>query len=424
MSGAKRRSGYRKSVSSSALEGRPEPTAGQRIAQVSAMLGANLLQVSVAASPAAPASPPAPGVALLPTKFRNAVWVRKGGFLIVREADDEGNAAGAGSGGAALAVRFIVEHVLFADQVRHLRAHGLWPAAFGDGVAVALDAAPDVVHESDEDDEDEDEDEEENEGGSDAFGAAAGRRGPRQRVQAPRVRAGDLPDLETSAYERRRRRPLTLEDLRLRRLAPCEVDDAYTLLAESGLLLERGSAPHHLRPLFSSVEAMRSRAAEEEVYAAMLRPDAEAEEAEADADDGDGDGDGKGRVSGATVATFTVGTKCWRPYIADLPRGSWDADAGVSFDGRGDGSACALYLGELAVSPSLRRRGLARALLARVDEIARERGCVAVRLDAAGALPWLRELFERCGYSLRGSVPVPDAEGACEEFDLFEKVLK
>jgi GNAT superfamily N-acetyltransferase len=101
----------------------------------------------------------------------------------------------------------------------------------------------------------------------------------------------------------------------------------------------------------------------------------------------------------------------------------WDVDAEVSLTERGDGLPRVLYLGKLAVTPRLRRRGLARALLASVDAMARDRGCVAVRFEAAGAVPELRELYERCGYTMRGSAPVSDATGAVLEFTLYEKRL-
>ncbi len=61
-------------------------------------------------------------LALLPTKFRKLIWVKRGDFLIVAGASHDFLTA-AGDRGK---VRFMVEHILYKEQVKHLKAEGLW----------------------------------------------------------------------------------------------------------------------------------------------------------------------------------------------------------------------------------------------------------------------------------------------------------
>jgi predicted N-acetyltransferase YhbS len=57
-----------------------------------------------------------------------------------------------------------------------------------------------------------------------------------------------------------------------------------------------------------------------------------------------------------------------------------------------------LYVGRLAVVPQWRRRGLARRLMARAEELARERGCAAMSLGVRIALGENIAFFERLGF--------------------------
>jgi probable RNA-binding protein EIF1AD len=61
-------------------------------------------------------------LALLPTKFRKLIWVKRGDHLIVSGASHDFLTA-AGDRGK---VRFMVEHILYKDQVKHLKAQGVW----------------------------------------------------------------------------------------------------------------------------------------------------------------------------------------------------------------------------------------------------------------------------------------------------------
>ncbi|KDO27491.1 hypothetical protein SPRG_20336 [Saprolegnia parasitica CBS 223.65] len=85
MSGAGRKSGYRKGVTQDVLYGEPEPEAGEVIVQ-----------------------------------YRKLIWIRRGDFLIVSGADDDKKGA----------VNFSVEHILYKDQIKNLKAKDLWPDVF------------------------------------------------------------------------------------------------------------------------------------------------------------------------------------------------------------------------------------------------------------------------------------------------------
>lgn len=141
MSGAKRRSGYRKTVESATLYGSGEPSASQRLAIVVAAAGSNLLRVRTEDGEAA--------LALLPTRFRKVVWVKRGDALLLSGAATPASAASTAAGVVDGGVRFLVDGVLYPPQLAHLRATGRWPACLdapvpgagaGDGGGGAHDA--------------------------------------------------------------------------------------------------------------------------------------------------------------------------------------------------------------------------------------------------------------------------------------------
>ncbi|RHY59802.1 hypothetical protein DYB30_013378 [Aphanomyces astaci] len=105
MSGAGRKSGYRKGVTQDVLYGEPVPEAGEVIVQVQAMRGSNLFEIVTSEGET--------GIAMLPTKYRKLIWIRRGDFLIV-----------------AAAVNYSVEHILYKDQIKQLKKQNLWPDSF------------------------------------------------------------------------------------------------------------------------------------------------------------------------------------------------------------------------------------------------------------------------------------------------------
>jgi len=117
MSGSKRRSGYRKTVEASTLHGLPSLRAGDAVALIARGAGANLFEVVFDGG--------ARSLAMLPSKFRKLVWLKRGDFVIVS------GAAGATltARGTAGAVTHAIEHILYADAVRHLKATAQWPDA-------------------------------------------------------------------------------------------------------------------------------------------------------------------------------------------------------------------------------------------------------------------------------------------------------
>ncbi|KAL7465382.1 hypothetical protein ACHAXS_005705 [Conticribra weissflogii] len=90
-----------------------------------------------------------PQLAFLPTKFRKLVWIKRNDFVIVDCGDEEPteshnvlattesseqpqssaatsatNNSGAGGGGG---FRYVISHILYKDQVKHIKSKGLWP---------------------------------------------------------------------------------------------------------------------------------------------------------------------------------------------------------------------------------------------------------------------------------------------------------
>ena len=129
MSGVKRKTKYRKHVERSVLEDLPEPAAerGEEVVRALGARGGNLVEIETARGEK--------GLCRLPQKFRKVVWVKRGGLLIVRAASEADR-----DRAADVKVQYCVEHVLFPEQVKHLRAVGKLPAVF-DAVANAAEAS-------------------------------------------------------------------------------------------------------------------------------------------------------------------------------------------------------------------------------------------------------------------------------------------
>jgi ribosomal protein S18 acetylase RimI-like enzyme len=85
-----------------------------------------------------------------------------------------------------------------------------------------------------------------------------------------------------------------------------------------------------------------------------------------------------------------------------------------------DDSACA-YIWTIEVLPAFRRRGVARQLLMRVEESAREAGCVAIELHVSERNPGGLALYESGGYARIGVEP--EYYGRREDAFRYRKVL-
>lgn len=140
MAGLGRRTHYRKHLTDSVLYDLPEPKEDERIAKVVATRGGNQFDIILANADSISRT----GLAILPTKFHKLVWVKRGDYVIVQtgidakqndngygDKEDEGDADNCTSGATKAneegGIRFIVSHILYKDQVKHLTSKGLWP---------------------------------------------------------------------------------------------------------------------------------------------------------------------------------------------------------------------------------------------------------------------------------------------------------
>jgi probable RNA-binding protein EIF1AD len=118
MSGAKRKTKYRKHVEEGILSGTPEPGPGDMVALVLGSRGGNLIEVRAPDGETM--------LCLLPARFRKVVWIKRGNYVIATSAGEDFATASGGQG----KVKSSVKHILFKDQIKHLREVGLWPEAF------------------------------------------------------------------------------------------------------------------------------------------------------------------------------------------------------------------------------------------------------------------------------------------------------
>jgi probable RNA-binding protein EIF1AD len=133
MSGLGRRTHYRKHLTDSIIYDFPEPGENECLAKVVATRGSNQfdivlpmehadVDVDVDADNQQLLSGRESHLAILPTKFNKLVWVKRNDFVIVETADENDNNAGdTGS------IRYMISHILYKDQVKHLQTKGMWP---------------------------------------------------------------------------------------------------------------------------------------------------------------------------------------------------------------------------------------------------------------------------------------------------------
>lgn len=157
MAGLGRRTHYRKHLTDSVLYDLPEPKEYERIAKVTATRGGNQFDIILAGTTATTTSAAAAensnrsGLALLPTKFHKLVWVKRNDYVIVqtgidssKEEEDNNNQddedgkeeknqersvaeARRENDAKETGIRFIISHILYKDQVKHLISKGFWP---------------------------------------------------------------------------------------------------------------------------------------------------------------------------------------------------------------------------------------------------------------------------------------------------------
>jgi probable RNA-binding protein EIF1AD len=117
MSGLGRRTPYRKHLTDSVLHDFPEPAAERNewIAKVIATRGSNQFDVGLPQG--------APVLALLPTKFRKLIWLKRNDFVIVQSVDDAEESGEEAKSG----IRYMIAHILYKPQIQHLMDRQLWP---------------------------------------------------------------------------------------------------------------------------------------------------------------------------------------------------------------------------------------------------------------------------------------------------------
>jgi probable RNA-binding protein EIF1AD len=117
MAGLGRRTHYRKHLTDQVLFDLPEPSKTERIAKVVATRGSNQFDVQLE-----DAAGTDPVLAILPTKFRKLVWVKRNDFVIVQTVEDSDDVDAKYTG-----IRYMINHILYKDQIEHLQSKGLWP---------------------------------------------------------------------------------------------------------------------------------------------------------------------------------------------------------------------------------------------------------------------------------------------------------
>lgn len=133
MSGLGRRTHYRKHLTDSIIYDFPEPGENECLAKVVATRGSNQFDIVLPAASTrdnipepllSSAAARESHWAILPTKFNKLVWVKRNDFVIVKMAADNENNNHAGDTGS---IRYIISHILYKEQVKHLQTKGLWP---------------------------------------------------------------------------------------------------------------------------------------------------------------------------------------------------------------------------------------------------------------------------------------------------------
>jgi probable RNA-binding protein EIF1AD len=152
MAGVGRRTHYRKHLTDSVLNDFPVPMETERIAKVVATRGGNHFEILLASND--PFDERKSVLAMLPTKFRKLVWLKRNDFVIVDtgEVDDtedntDADADSVAAAAAVTGIRYIISHILYKDQVRNIQVKGLWPvndSEFGEqGIEEDEDAVAD-----------------------------------------------------------------------------------------------------------------------------------------------------------------------------------------------------------------------------------------------------------------------------------------
>ena len=147
MSGSKRNSQYRKGATSDFLRDDIELTDGDLIAQVVSSKGSNLFDIRVPGG--------GQGLAMLPNRFRNLIWIKRNDFVVVVDLMVSTTATATAtttteilvetSGGTAevsqvfnptpsssSSKKFEIKEILNKGHIKQLKAQRKWPIEFDD----------------------------------------------------------------------------------------------------------------------------------------------------------------------------------------------------------------------------------------------------------------------------------------------------
>ena len=129
MSGSKRKSGYRKTVTRNYENNLLTLNEGDVIAQIISNKGSGIFEVKVS------------GIhgttnAILPNKFKNLIWIKRNDFVVVDSIAND---------------NYEIKQILSRDHLKMLISDGLWPDEFKGGidesnvVSMNYDAMPEYV---------------------------------------------------------------------------------------------------------------------------------------------------------------------------------------------------------------------------------------------------------------------------------------
>ena len=136
MSGSGRKSHYRKSVTDQFLNGFPLPTENEKVVRTLNSRGTNIFEVSTTLSSflgyevkQVELDDGSTELALLPNKFKKLIWIKRGDFLIVSNTCGEAlEPASSVADGCNPKVKFLINHILSREQVKHVKTSGMWYA--------------------------------------------------------------------------------------------------------------------------------------------------------------------------------------------------------------------------------------------------------------------------------------------------------
>jgi len=176
MAGLGRRTHYRKHLTDAVLYELPEPDRTQRVGKIVGTRGSNQFDVLIAASSSSSSSAAEQDnnntvLAILPTKFRKLVWLKRNDFVIAQTVVDEAEDSVVDDDGEDdddiddkrrndkksvttttttkanrepnEGIRYMITHILYKDQIQHLVAKDLWPGHDPNFVSTDARAGPD-----------------------------------------------------------------------------------------------------------------------------------------------------------------------------------------------------------------------------------------------------------------------------------------